>query len=149
MSVRDDITVDWSASPRIIEVALPSTEISLQDLHDTLRVLASQPEAMDKDEIIDSDGKKQLDETTLTGLTVSLLNARLKFADRVSPPYISCTVSGGNLTAVDVYGNMMNPIEPSAYTQVTRALSSSATLTTQEELQTLMEQTQKYVMSML
>lgn len=134
MPFGNDVTVSWGTSPRIVEVAAPSVVISLQDLHDTLRVLAAGPVAMAYDEIISSAGKEELDESTLVGLTVQLLNAKLKFEARGGPAWVPCIVSGGNLVAADAWSNPMNPIEPSAYTQVTRALSSSATISRQELL---------------
>ncbi len=127
MSFRGDITVDWSASPRSIEVAAPSTELKLQDLHDTLRTLAAQAGAMDEPDIITSSGKEYLDEGVYVGLTVTLLNARVKFEDRI-PPWITCMVKGGNLVAMDADGDPMNPIEPAAYVNVTLAQSSSPTI---------------------
>ena len=48
MSFRADITIDWSLSPRIITVAAPSVEVSMQDLYDTLRTLEASSPAMDE-----------------------------------------------------------------------------------------------------
>ena len=41
MAIRNDVTVDWSVYPRIITVLAPSTEITMQDMLDTLRELES------------------------------------------------------------------------------------------------------------
>lgn len=128
MSFRSDISVDWSASPRIIEVAAPSAELKLQDLHDTLRTLAAQPQAMDEASIIESAGKEYLSDEASVGLTTTLLNARVKFEDRGAPPWTACVVKGGNLVAKDALGEPMDSIEPAAYVQVTIAQSSSPTI---------------------
>jgi hypothetical protein len=124
MSFRDDITIDWSVSPRIIEVAAPSTTLTIQDLYDTLRSLGAGVDAIDKDEIIDGSGKEDLGGGTLVGLTVKLLNAQVKFEDRPGPDYIQCTVKDGNL----VGGVSGNPIKESAYTQVKLILSAAGTI---------------------
>ena len=126
MSIRGDLTINWAVSPRIIEVAAPSTELTVQDLYDTLRDKAASSEAIDEPEIIDGSGKEVLSETEAVGLTVKLLNAKVKFADRTSPT--DCDISGGNLVALDVNGGPMNPIQYAPYVTVTYAKSSSATL---------------------
>ena len=131
MSVRNDVSITWSVSPRIIEVSKEGTsptEITAQDLYDTVRNLAAQVAAMAEDDIIDAGGKEVLSESLLVGLTVKLKNAKVKFEDRPEPTYIQCQVSGGNLVAVDGTGESMSPIQPSSYTQVILAQSSSATL---------------------
>lgn len=131
MSIRNDVTIDWSVSPRIIEISKEGSfpiSISMQDLYDTVRYLASQSEAMDKEEIIDGSGKEVLGDSVSVGLTIKLLNAKVKFEDRTNPPWIVCNISGGNLLAVDEYEALMDPVEPSAYVTTTRISSSSATI---------------------
>jgi len=122
VTIRSDITVDWSQSPRIIEVAAPSTSLIVQDLYDTLRSLADDPAAMDDDEIVDAGGKEYLDATRNVVITVMLKNAKVKFEDRVA--WITCTITG-NLVALDANEQPMSPIEPAAYVAIDRALDSS------------------------
>ena len=126
--VRNDITVDWLVSPRIITVAAPSVAVSVQDLHDTLRTLESVPAALCYPSIVSSGGKEVLGEGVLVGVTTTLLNAKLAFAARGGPAFVQCTVSGGNLVALDEAGNPMSAIQPTSFTQVVLAASSSATL---------------------
>lgn len=128
MTVRNDISVDFNVSPRIITVAAPSTEITIQDLHDTLRTIEDDVWNMSFRKLINSFGKQPLGGGVLVGITSELQNAKLKFADRSGPSWIICTISGGNLVAVDADGVEMDPVEPSAYVNVVRASSSSATL---------------------
>jgi hypothetical protein len=128
MAVRGDITIDWTASPRIIEVAAPSVEITMQDLYDTVRTIASTAAALGENEVIDGSGKESLGGGVLVGLTIKLLNAKVKFEDRDGPSWTVCDVSGGNLVAVDGNGDSMSPIEPAAYVTATKTASSSATL---------------------
>lgn len=82
MVVRSDITVDWSKSPRIVTVAAPSTEVILQDLHDTLRDLEDEPENLIYDSIISSAGKEALGGGVSVGITSTLLNAKVAFEAR-------------------------------------------------------------------
>ena len=129
MAIRNDITINWSASPRIIEIAkngAESTILTIQDLYDTLRDKASQDLAMGYMEIVDGSGKEDLGGEILVGLTLKLLNAKVKFENRISPTI--CTVRGGNLVAIDENGYTMSPIEPSTNVTVIISQSSSATL---------------------
>jgi len=91
MTERSDITVDWGLSPRLIEVALPSVELSNQDLHDTLNSNTLQPgqaddslENMDDDFIIDSAGKEDLGGGVEVGITSTLLDGQIAFG-RTNP----------------------------------------------------------------
>jgi hypothetical protein len=137
MAVRTDVTVDWSQSPRIIEVAAPSTEITIQDLHDTCRDFEdSLPSGMQYDQLISSAGKEELGGGVLVGITSTLQNALLQFEARAGPTYTQCKVSGGNLVAVDENGDTQTtPINPTAFTQVVITASSSATLSDLEAIQ--------------
>jgi len=128
MAIRYDITIDWSVSPRIIEIAAPSDKITVQDLYDTLRYLGADFIAINEDEIVDASGKEVLSAILLIGLTVKLINAKVKFENRTSPPCVLCDIFGGNLVAVDEYDNPMNPVEPSENIMVTKTASSSGTL---------------------
>ena len=136
MAVRNDLTVDWEASPRVITVLAPSIEITIQDLHDSCRTLEAEPAAMDDKPLIDSSGLEKLDDTTKVGITATLQNALLAFEARTGPEYIQCSVSGGNLVAVDDVGTyFQTPIYPTAFTQIVVTASSSATLQEQSALQ--------------
>jgi hypothetical protein len=114
MSVRSDISIAWAASPRIIEVAAPSVQLKCQDLHDTLRYLAALPEAMDEDDIVDSSGKEPLGGGITVGLTVKLLNAKVRFQSRNGPETTQCIILDGTLVTDD--GS--TPVAPSYYTSV-------------------------------
>ena len=122
------VTVDFTVSPRIITVPAPLTEISVQDLHDTLTDIEDDlHNGMQYDRLIRSAGKEPLGGGVAVGITATLLNAKLAFAARAGPSFIQCIVSGGNLVAVDDVGANIDPIEPTAFTQIVAAASSSAT----------------------
>lgn len=128
MTIRSDFSIDWEVSPRIITIASPSTSVIMQDLLDTLRSEESSGANMDDDSIVDAAGKENLGEGVRVGLTVTLLNAKIAFEARGGPTYIQCTALGGNLVALDDVGGDISPVYPTAFTQVVRASSSSATL---------------------
>jgi hypothetical protein len=82
--------------------------------------------------LIESAGKEPLGGGSYVGITATLQNAKLAFEARPSPTFVACTVTGGNLVAVDANGDNMDPIEVTAFTQVTIAQSSSPTIATPE-----------------
>ena len=135
MAIRNDLTINWDLSPRIILVAAPSTEITIQDLYDTVRNISSSIDGIDEPEIIDGAGKENLGGGILVGLTITLINAKIKFADRVVPT--ECSIAGGNLVAVDSNGVAINPIQYTTNVTVTYAKSSSATMLQEEDIKTI------------
>ncbi len=135
MSIRTDFTIDWDLSPRVITIVAPSTECTMQDLHDTLRYMEANALAMDNKSIVDSSGKETLDTTTKVGLTVTLQNAIIGFEARPSEPWVTCSFIGGNLVAINTDGETMVSTNPTAYVSISKTSSASATLQEQEALQ--------------
>ena len=133
MAFNEDISVDWSQSPRIIEVADSTTELNVQDLYDTLRTFAAYPSNIDELEIVEASGKEQLGTNLYVGITVMLLDAKVKFHDKTSPTV--CDIVGGNLVSVDANGYPMTPIEPSSNVTVTKTASTSASLVGAADIQ--------------
>lgn len=127
MTVREDVSVDWAVSPRIIEVADPSTSISIQDLVDTCRVLESELDALDNDFLIYATGKDKCGDITV-GITLIFNNAKIKFEDRSPTDWVVCVVDGGNIGALDSNGDPMDPREPAAYVNCDISQSSSPTI---------------------
>jgi len=141
MAVRTDVTFDFNSSPRIITVADTSTEISVQDLVDTIRNEEALPQNLGFDKLLNATGKDDLGDGVFVGITASLRNAKLAFQARGGPSFVQCEVSGGNLGAVDANGDAIEPIQTTAYTQVLRTSAASATLTDQEEINKKIRQT--------
>jgi len=109
MAFRTDVSIDWTVSPRIITIDSPSTTISIQDLYDTLRILEARVYNLAYSRIISAGGKEALGTSRFVGVTVTLLNALLKFEDRVSDTF--CTVTDGNIVALDVNGDpVLSPL---------------------------------------
>jgi len=210
MAERNDISVDWAESPRIIEVAAPSQALEIQDLHDTLRAdtgvgfAESDLDNLDEPYLIDSAGKENLGGGVTVGITSTLQNGQVAFESRLTPTssgsvttpdsngrtledsgatfitdgvtrgavvinfsdqsitevlkvlsqtqlacrvlragttnqftasdaykiwnVVQCEISGGNLVAQDQAAQELAPVFPTAFTQIVRTASSSATL---------------------
>lgn len=126
MTIRNDLSVDWEATPRIIEVASPSTEITIQDLVDTIREFEENLSNLCYPRLLDCAGKQYLSPGKYVGITVELQDARVKFEDRVS--WTRCKVIGGNLVAYSISGDSTEAIEVSEFTQVTVELDVSPAL---------------------
>jgi len=117
----------------IIEVDLPYTDVSIQELINEIRDWEDDLDNMEWPKLVDGAGKEDLGGGTAVGITLSLRDCKLKFADRPGPDWVVCNVGGGNLVATS--GDLVtyvNPIEPSSYVTVTKTSSSSATLSTVE-----------------
>jgi hypothetical protein len=118
MTFRSDITVDWNQSPRLILIAAPSTTLTIQDLHDTLRVLEERPfEGLAYPPIIETAGKESLGSGVNVGLTAKLLNAKVAFAARKT------ATENGTITTPDTNGKTLTD---SAATFVTNGIVSGA-----------------------
>lgn len=216
MTTRNDVTVDFDESPRIAEVASPSTEFIMQDIVDTLRKIEDQfMPGMSHEKLLNASGKEDLGGGVSVGITTALQNTQIAFEARTSPAetgtvttgsgapvansitfvdtaadfvtagvqrgsmvinftdqsiadvlevvnsttlrtkilvngsdnsfdigdsyqvfnVIQCDLSGGNLVAVDDMDNTISPVLPTAFTQIVRTSSSSATLSEQADIQ--------------
>jgi len=98
MTVRSDIVVNWILSPRIVTVLAPSTDVTIQDIYDTLRDLEDEPNAMIYPSIISAGGKEDLPGGAEVGITATLLNAKLVFEGRKQE------TTSGSITAGDASG---------------------------------------------
>ncbi len=133
--IRNDFTIEWNASPRIIIVDAPSTECTMQDLLDTLRDEESKTANIDDVSIVSASGKEPLGGGTKVGLTVALQNAVIGFEARPGPDWINCFLNGGNLVAFDTDRiTAINPTHPTAFISISKTASSSATLQEQDAL---------------
>lgn len=136
MAIRGDIRVNFDPSPRIITIQAPSTELNLQDLVDTLRTIEAEQDNLSFDHLLDASGKQALGGGVFVGITVTLNNALVEFEARSGPAFTLCSISGGNLVAVDSLGaTFASPLSPSAYVQVVLTSSSSATLQESADIQ--------------
>ena len=129
------IQVDPTVSPRIITIPeADGVSISIQSLVNQIRGWEDAQANLSYARLLAASGKEILDATSKVGITASLENTKLKFAARAS--LTTCSVSGGNLVAVDGNGDAMFPIEPSANVTVQLAQSSSPTLLDASDIRT-------------
>ena len=113
----------------VLKAGIPEvTEITIQELINTIRDWEGNLENMDVAKIADASGKEDLGGGLQVGITLKLLNWKLKFEARPGPDWIDCAVSGGNLVAVNGNNQPMNPIQPSDYVTVTIVKAVSAAL---------------------
>ena len=85
MATRNDVTVEWNASPRVAEVAATSDSINMQDIVDTLRVEEETFRGMTEKKLLNASGKEDLGGGVKVGVTVALQNLLLAFAGRTTP----------------------------------------------------------------
>lgn len=117
----------FNKTTKIITVESPQTTLTIQDLHDDIRLFEHLNQNLEVEQIAEASGKQDLGGGVTVGITLELINDwRLAFAARPGPDTVICTVSGGNLVATNAYDN--NPIYPTAFTQVVISQSSSATV---------------------
>lgn len=82
MATRSDIRVFYNLSPRLVIVDAPSQEVTIQDLHDTLRDIEDEPANLIYPDLISTAGKEDLGGGVFVGLTATLQNAQLAFERR-------------------------------------------------------------------
>jgi len=85
--------------------------------------------------LIDAAGKEPLGGGVSVGITATLQNAVVAFEGRPGPDWVLCTISGGNLVAVDENDAEIDPRQPTAFVTIDRTSSSSATLADISSLQ--------------
>jgi len=84
MAIRDDLNVEYTTDPRIVEVSAPSKEITMQDMVSTLRVEETSFKAMGWEKLINASGKEDLGGEVRVGITAALQNALLAFEARTT-----------------------------------------------------------------
>ena len=120
-------TLTFFKNERVIQVDNPQTSVTCQDLLNQIRLYEENLNNLDYPLIANAYGKQALGGGSYIGITLELVNDwRIAFEARSGPDTIACTVSGGNLVAINQYGD--NPIKPTAFTQVNIAQSSSPTI---------------------
>jgi len=120
-------TLTFLKFDRVVQVDSPQIEVTIQDLINQIRDYEDEIDFMSEPQIANAYGKQALGGGAFVGITLELINDwRVAFEARPGPDTILCTVSGGNLVAINQYSN--NPIKPTAYTQVNTAQSTSPSI---------------------
>jgi hypothetical protein len=127
-------TFSFDKVNHIIEVAAPTTEVTIQELINAIRDYEDELENMEVAKIADASGKEDLGGGLQVGISLKLLNWKFQFEDRPGPDWVDCSVTGGNLLAVDANNQPMNPIEPAAYVTITVERAVSAVLLQEPEI---------------
>jgi len=98
MAERGDLTFQYSLSPRVITVASPSTQLTVQDLVDTVR--ASEDDLLNSEDraLISARGKEELGGGVTVGITATLQDSVIAFASRKT------WTSTGTVTTPDTLG---------------------------------------------
>ena len=122
-------TYTFDKVSKIIEVNLPDTEVTIQELVDAIRTWEDDVANMEIYKVCDASGKEGLGGGVLVGITLTLIDWKIKFADRPGPTWVLCRITGGNLVCWDTTAeDYVDPISPAAYVTVSITASSSATL---------------------
>lgn len=100
MTVRTDITVDFQLDPRLALIDAPSTEINVQDSHDTLSGVEDSEEGHRFDRLVLTAGGEALGGGTTVGLTSTLQNVQYAF-ESTNPR------SSGVVTTTDALGKTL------------------------------------------
>ncbi len=98
MVVRGDVTFTYSLSPRIITVDAPSTELTVQDLVDTIRDSEDEEINLEDRPLLSAGGKEDLGGSVSVGTTATLLDTVISFEAR------KVWTSAGTVTTGDATG---------------------------------------------
>jgi len=119
--------INFDKVNRLIIVAAPVVDVSVQELLNAVRNWESAQENLVQAQVATAAGKDFLGGGLIVGVTLTLLNGwRVQFESRSAPTV--CRVTGGNLVALDIDGNPIFPLAYSINVLATIAASSSATL---------------------
>ncbi len=115
MTTRTDVVVDFDESPRIIEIAQPSTEMTMQDLVDTVRKIEDDfTKGLSQTKLLDASGKQDLGGGVFVGITTNLSNAKLSFEPRRTPTSVGTVTTGSGIQTPRVLGNTYTFIDSGA-----------------------------------
>lgn len=122
-------TFTYNFDTRILTVDSPDITVTVQELLNDIRDVEDNLKNIDDDIIAVASGKQDLGGGTSVGITLELINGwKLAFEARAGPSTELMTVTGGNIIGRDVFGAIVYPIAPTAFTSTSIAQSSSATL---------------------
>jgi hypothetical protein len=125
------LMVDWESSPRIIYILAPTTDITVQNLSNQIKDFEDEPASLSFPKLILTFGKQALGGGAFVGITAVLQNAKIAFEARTGGgDDIQCTVTSGNLVALDENGTPINPVYPTEGTQVVIQQSTSPSIAT-------------------
>ena len=101
MAQINGVTVDFTLSPRIINIPVSIDDVIIQDIHDTLREIEDDPSSMNYPDLISSAGKEPLGGGVNVGITSTLNNAKLAFLSNI------IASASGTATSLDATGTIL------------------------------------------
>ncbi len=111
----------------VIQVDLPATQVTIQELVNEIRDYEDELIHEDHLSLANATGKQDLGGGVAVGITLELLDEwRVQFESRTGPVTVQVSVTGGNIVTTNSFSN--NPIKASPYTQVQVTSASSATI---------------------
>ena len=122
------LTIDPQVSPRLITIAAPDTEITVQEIVNWCREWEQTPDGMAFPYLIDAAGKDVLGGGKFVGITATFKDVQIEFAARAGPSYVECKITDGNLVAVDDVGSDISPLNPTAYVYAIIERATSAAI---------------------
>ena len=100
MTIRTDVTIDYSQSPRVAIVAAPSTEYVMQDLVDTERNIESSFQGMSEPKLLNASGKEDLGGGVSVGITVAHQDTLVAFEGRFTPAETSTITTASSAPVI-------------------------------------------------
>lgn len=128
MSVRNDFIYDMQTSPRLIVVAAPSAEITIQDLHDTLVSFQDTTEGGQYPRLILSAGKENLGGGVQVGITSTLQDAELAFEARTGVLQSGSATSSDPIILTDTTATFLTNLVGRGDLVINESDSSQATV---------------------
>ena len=120
-------TLQFNKVDKTIIVPISDDTITIQEVYDQSQEWLAQPINFDVQAFISAGGKESLGGIFSVGITITLINDwRIKFEDRPGPTWVRTYVTGGNLVAINSFGN--DPIAPSNFTSVEIRQSTSPSI---------------------
>jgi hypothetical protein len=101
MAIVSGVTVNFTTSPRIITIPDPLTEITVEDLQDTLLDIEDDDEGMLYDHLRNTSGGEDLGGGTSVGFTMELQDAQVAFEPRTT------ITSSGTATTANAAGTTL------------------------------------------
>tara|TARA_R110002096_G_C14661938_1_gene728449 strand:- start:43948 stop:44640 length:693 start_codon:yes stop_codon:yes gene_type:complete len=123
-------TLTFDIPNQVIEVDLPDLNLTIQELWDQTQTFLGTHQAMSIPHFMFGAGKDDLGGGNFVGITVTLVDWCVKFADRAGPTTIVTTISGGNLVGRvgTIAGAVQHPVCSSLFTFNTINQSTSPAL---------------------
>ena len=127
------MAISFDRINKLVIVGTPDTEVTVQQLINAVRDYEDEPSNLDVPSIATASGKEDLGGGLSIGITMKLIDWKVKFDDRTA--WTSCEVKGGNLICWDTYTQKyVNPVSPAAYVTSVRTSSVSAAIIENDHL---------------